>query len=117
MPWSRRPDEHAAGDVRPGYRLGGRRRAERLRRSGRRPVRPGGRAGHPPHQRPRGRGASDVVSAGLAQDYCVRETALDARRLGYTPTVVEDATRAVNLNPGDDRRAAGDMVEAGVRLV
>ena len=58
-----------------------------------------------------------VVVVGLAQDVCVKATALDARRLGYETTVVLDATRPVNLRPGDDRRAIADMADAGVTVV
>jgi nicotinamidase/pyrazinamidase len=65
----------------------------------------------------RERGAERVVIAGLATDYCVVETALDARRLGHPTTVLRDAIRAVDLVPGDgddaiDRaRGAGAEVE------
>ena len=57
-----------------------------------------------------------VVVVGLAQDVCVLATAVDANRLGYDTTVVLDATRAVNLRPGDDRRAVDTMVEAGITV-
>ena len=58
-----------------------------------------------------------VVVVGLAQDVCVKATALDARRLGYETTVVLGATRPVNVRPGDDRRAIADMVDAGVAVI
>jgi nicotinamidase/pyrazinamidase len=61
----------------------------------------------------RERNISHLVLVGLAQDVCLKETALDARRLGYPATVPLDATRPVNLEPGDDRRAIDAMVEAG----
>lgn len=61
-------------------------------------------------------GAERVVVVGLAQDVCVKETALDARRLGYATVVVGDATRAVNVEPGDDERATAAMACAGVEL-
>ncbi len=61
-------------------------------------------------------GAEGVVVVGLAQDVCVEETALDARRLGYATVVVGDATRAVNVEPGDDERATAAMACAGVEL-
>ena len=53
---------------------------------------------------------------GLAGDYCVKETALDGRRLGYdieTPLVL---TRFVNLAPGDDERTIDELREAGVAV-
>lgn len=57
-----------------------------------------------------------VVIVGLATDYCVKETAIDAARLGFTATVLADGIRAVNLNPGDGTRAVAAMAEAGVRF-
>jgi nicotinamidase/pyrazinamidase len=63
-------------------------------------------------------GVTRIVLAGLTTDYCVKETALDARRHGYPVTVIEDAIRAVNLEPADGAlaleaiRAAGAQVEA-----
>jgi len=57
-----------------------------------------------------------VVIAGLATDYCVVETALDARRLGFETTVLVDGVRAVDLQPSDGDRALERMREAGVRL-
>ncbi|MDQ4068395.1 MAG: isochorismatase family protein [Actinomycetota bacterium] len=62
------------------------------------------------------RGVERVVVVGLAQDVCVKETALDARRLGYATIVPLAATRAVNLQPGDDQRAVDAMAEAGVDI-
>ena len=57
-----------------------------------------------------------VVVAGLATDYCVVETALDARRLGHPTRVLLDGVRAVELRPGDGERALARMHEAGVDL-
>ena len=57
-----------------------------------------------------------VVVVGLATDYCVRATALDAVRLGYRATVLTDAVAAVDLAPGDGERALAEMREAGVVL-
>lgn len=58
-----------------------------------------------------------VVVVGLAEDVCVKETALDAQRLGYEATVVLEATRPVNLNPGDKEAADAAMSSAGVALI
>ena len=55
-----------------------------------------------------------VVIAGLATDYCVKETALDAVRLGFDTMVLGDAISAVDLRPGDGSRAIEAMLEAGV---
>ena len=65
----------------------------------------------------RERGIEKVVIAGIATDYCVLETALDARRLGFETTVISDACRAVDLKPGDGDRAFESMRQAGVRIV
>ena len=65
------------------------------------------------HEALQERGISRVVIAGLATDYCVKETVLDARRLGYRVAVLADAVRAVDLEPGDGERALADMHDAG----
>jgi len=54
-----------------------------------------------------------VVVCGLATDYCVNATALDAIRLGYETFFLDDAVAAVNLRPGDGERATEAMVDAG----
>lgn len=59
-------------------------------------------------------GVRRVVVTGLAGDYCVAETALDARRLGYEAVVPLAATRFVELNAGDGERAVSRMRDAGV---
>ena len=58
-----------------------------------------------------------VVIAGLATDYCVKETALDARRLGFDTVVIEAACRAVDLEPGDGDRALDAIRDAGAFVV
>ncbi len=57
---------------------------------------------------------SSVVVVGLAQDFCVKETALDARRLGYDTVVVAGATRPVERTPGDGDRALDELRHHGV---
>lgn len=64
----------------------------------------------------RERGVTGVVVCGLATDYCVRGTVLDARRLGFETTVLRGAIAAVDLAPGDGERALGEMAEAGARV-
>ena len=64
----------------------------------------------------RERSVEEVVIGGLATDYCVRATALDARELGYGAIVLADAIRAVDLQPGDGERAVAEMREAGVSV-
>ncbi len=57
-----------------------------------------------------------VVVVGLATDYCVKATALDARSLGYETTVRSDATRPVDLQAGDGERALDEMRRAGATV-
>jgi nicotinamidase/pyrazinamidase len=65
----------------------------------------------------KGRGADEIYLLGLATDYCVKFTALDARQLGFRTFLVEDGSRGVELQPGDVARAIEEMREAGVRIV
>jgi len=58
-----------------------------------------------------------VHVVGLALDYCVKETALDARRAGFEVVVHRDGTRPVEVDPGDGERAVQELVEAGVQVV
>jgi nicotinamidase/pyrazinamidase len=64
----------------------------------------------------RDNGIDEVYVCGLATDYCVRASAIDACREGFDVTVVEDAVRAVEVNPGDSQRAFEDMRDAGARV-
>jgi nicotinamidase/pyrazinamidase len=64
----------------------------------------------------RDRGIDSVVVVGLATDYCVSSTALDAARLGYRTEVLQDAIAAVNLKPGDGDKALVAMRAAGCVL-
>ena len=61
------------------------------------------------------RGVKRVVVTGLALDYCVKATALDARAAGYPVVVLTDAVRAVNAAPDDGARALDALRAAGVR--
>lgn len=65
----------------------------------------------------RERGVDTVDVAGLALDYCVKATALDARRAGFSVTVHRGATRAVEVEPGDGERAVEELRAAGVEVV
>ena len=65
----------------------------------------------------RAHGVDSVVVCGLALDYCVKFTALDALALGFETTLVRDATRAVELAPGDGERAIADIRAAGGKIV
>ncbi len=54
-----------------------------------------------------------IFVGGLATDYCVRHTALDALRLGYEVVLLTDAIRAVDVAPGDGHRAEAEVIRAG----
>jgi len=58
----------------------------------------------------------EVAILGLATDYCVRATVLDALDLGLQVTLVVDGCRAVDLKAGDGERAVAQMHQAGARL-
>ncbi|OLC13976.1 MAG: nicotinamidase [Candidatus Rokubacteria bacterium 13_1_40CM_69_27] len=62
------------------------------------------------------RGVGRLFVGGLATDYCVKATALDALKEGFEVVVLEDAIRAVDVAPGDGARALGAMKEAGARV-
>jgi nicotinamidase/pyrazinamidase len=62
-------------------------------------------------------GSERLVVVGLATDYCVLATALDALRLGFETTVIRDAVAAVDLEAGDAERALATMAKAGAELV
>jgi nicotinamidase/pyrazinamidase len=76
----------------------------------------GERRGTGLHDLLRARAIERIVIVGLATDYCVKETALDALRLGYDVTVVREAVGAVELQPGDGAHALAAIRDAGARL-
>lgn len=61
----------------------------------------------------RARGVEHIYIGGLATDYCVRATTLDALKDGFTTSVLVDASRAVDVQPGDGARALNEMLAAG----
>ena len=61
-------------------------------------------------------GVTDVYILGLATDYCVKYTALDAVQLGFSTHVIEDGCRGVELHPGDIAKAIDEMRSAGVEI-
>jgi nicotinamidase/pyrazinamidase len=61
-------------------------------------------------------GVTQLVIAGLATDYCVKSTVLDAREKGYPITIIQNGIRAVNLAEGDGDRAIEEMLAAGALL-
>ena len=64
----------------------------------------------------REQGIERVVVCGLATDYCVKATALDAVRLGFEVELLGSAVAAVNLEPDDGERALAEMADAGVAI-
>jgi len=63
------------------------------------------------------RGAKRLVVGGLATDYCVRATVLDALKSGYPVSVLRDGVRGVDVNAGDSARALDEMRAAGATIV
>jgi nicotinamidase/pyrazinamidase len=65
----------------------------------------------------RDQGVDTVHVTGLALDYCVRATALDARRAGFGVVLHRDATRAINVHDGDEERTLEELEAARVEVV
>ncbi len=61
-------------------------------------------------------GVGEVTVVGLALDYCVKSTAIDAHNLGFQSTVLLDGTRAVNVNPEDGDKAVEEMKALGINV-
>jgi nicotinamidase/pyrazinamidase len=62
-------------------------------------------------------GVAEVFVCGLATDYCVKFTALDAAQMGFKTHFIEDASRGVHLQPNDVRDAMAEMYRAGIATV
>src|SRR5215510_10092613 len=62
-------------------------------------------------------GVEEVLIGGLATDYCVKNTVLDALKNGFHVKVLSDAMRAVNLQPNDGAQAIEEMRAAGAEIV
>ena len=65
----------------------------------------------------REQGVEEVWVGGLATDYCVKHTVLDARGAGFEVKALADAMRPVNLKPGDGEQAIEEMRKAGADIV
>ncbi len=61
-------------------------------------------------------GIDEVEIVGIATDYCVKETALDARKRGFKTAVYRSCMKGVDLQPGDAEAAIHEMEEAGVEV-
>ncbi|MDP1880696.1 MAG: isochorismatase family protein, partial [Parachlamydiaceae bacterium] len=62
-------------------------------------------------------GIRDIVVAGLATDYCIKYSVLDALELGFNVYVIIDACKGVNLNLNDSHLACEKMIQAGATLL
>lgn len=65
----------------------------------------------------RNQNINEIYLMGLATDYCVKYSALDAKELGFNVYVIEDACRGVELKQGDIERAKREMAERGVHFI
>lgn len=65
----------------------------------------------------RKRGIKELYLGGLATDYCVRASALDALREGFRVTLLKDAVRGVELKSGDSKKALDEMMQAGAKQI
>ena len=63
------------------------------------------------------KGVTEVYIVGLATDYCVKYTALDAHELGFKTTVIKDACRGVEINQGDVERTLEEMRQIGISVI
>lgn len=69
------------------------------------------------HQLLQDHGVNRIFVCGLATDYCVKFTCLDGKSLGYEVFLIEDASRGVDLHPGDVSKAINELKAAGVGVV
>jgi len=68
-------------------------------------------------ERLRSDGIGRLLIGGMATDYCVLNTVKDALKLGYKVFLLQDAIRAVNVNPGDGEKAIKEMTDSGAILI
>ena len=61
-------------------------------------------------------GVDKIFLCGLATDYCVKESAIDARRAGFAVDLIQDCIGAVDAKPGDGTKAISRMRRAGVKI-
>lgn len=63
------------------------------------------------------KGINEIYIAGVATDYCVKFSVLDALKLGFKPFVIVDACKGVNLQPNDSKKALQEMEQNGAILI
>jgi nicotinamidase/pyrazinamidase len=63
------------------------------------------------------RGIRRLLVGGLATDYCVKQTVLDGITCGFEVFFMADASRGVNVDPGDSERAVKEIMSAGARQI
>jgi nicotinamidase/pyrazinamidase len=63
------------------------------------------------------KGVNEIYVTGLATDYCVKATAIEASEKGFNTYVITDAIKAVNAQPEDNTRALKEMKKAGCNLI
>lgn len=63
------------------------------------------------------KGLKDLYFVGLATDYCILYSVLDAIDLGFNSWVIQDACRAINLHPGDEKKAIEMMRQKGAKII
>lgn len=68
------------------------------------------------HEYLQSRGVKEIYVVGLATDYCVKFSALDALELGYQVSIILDACKPVNLSPEDEEKALQEMLQAGANI-
>ena len=69
------------------------------------------------HQYLQEQNVRDIYIVGLATDYCVKYTALDAVQLGYSTTVFQNGVRGVELASGDIEKAFSEMKDTGIKII
>lgn len=62
-------------------------------------------------------GVREIFIGGLATDYCVKSSSLEAVKLNFNVTVLTDAIKGVDLKPGDSQSAIKEMIEKGARVI
>lgn len=60
---------------------------------------------------------NEITITGLATDYCVKFTVLDALELGFTVNIIQEGVRGVDLNKGDSEKAMEEMITAGAKVI